>query len=48
VELKPSGDFELSFDTGQTAQGSRRYRNAIASIEAKGNLQNPSNTYPVP
>ena len=46
VELKPSGDFELSFDTGQTAQGSRRYRNAIASLETKGNLQNPSNTYP--
>ena len=48
VELKPSGDFELSFDTGQTAQGSRRYRNAIAALEAKGNLQNPSNTYPAP
>ena len=30
------------------AQGSRRYRNAIAAIEAKGNLQNPSNTYPTP
>ena len=48
VELKPSGDFELSFDTGQTAQGSRRYRNAIAALEAKGNLQNPSTTYPAP
>lgn len=46
VELKPSGDFELSFDTGQTVTGSRRYRNAIASIEMKRNLQNPSNTYP--
>ena len=33
VELKPSGDFELTFDTGQTAVGSRRYRNAIASLE---------------
>jgi hypothetical protein len=33
VELKPSGDFELTFDTGQTILGSRRYRNAIASLE---------------
>ena len=33
VELKPSGDFELTFDTGQTVAGSRRYRNAIASLE---------------
>lgn len=46
VELKPSGDFELTFDTGQTVTGSRRYRNAIESIETKRNLQNPSNTYP--
>jgi LytTr DNA-binding domain len=46
VELKPSGDFELSFDTGQTVVGSRRYRNAIESLETKRNLQNPSNTYP--
>ena len=33
VELKPSGDFELTFETGQTVAGSRRYRNAIASLE---------------
>jgi hypothetical protein len=33
VALKPSGDFELTFDTGQTIAGSRRYRNAIASLE---------------
>ena len=33
VALKPSGDFELTFDTGQTAVGSRRYRNSIASLE---------------
>lgn len=33
VELKSSGDFELTFDTGQTILGSRRYRNAIASLE---------------
>jgi hypothetical protein len=44
VELKPSGDFELTFDTGQTVVGSRRYRNAIASLETKRNPHNPSNT----
>lgn len=33
VEWKPSGDFELTFDTGQTVAGSRRYKNAIASLE---------------
>ena len=33
LELKPSGDFELTFDTGHTIQGSRRYRDAIASLE---------------
>jgi len=33
IELKPSGDFELTFDTGQTIQGSRRYRSAITSLE---------------
>ena len=33
LELKPSGDFELTFDTGQTVQGSRRFRDAIASLE---------------
>jgi hypothetical protein len=33
VALKPSGDFELTFDGGQTILGSRRYRNAIASLE---------------
>ena len=36
LEMKPSGDFELTFDTGQTIQGSRRYRNAIASLERIG------------
>lgn len=36
LEMKPSGDFELTFDTGQTVQGSRRYRNAIASLERIG------------
>jgi LytTr DNA-binding domain len=33
VELKSSGDFELTFETGQTVAGSRRYRTAIASLE---------------
>ncbi|MGY8678691.1 LytTR family DNA-binding domain-containing protein [Bradyrhizobium sp. UFLA05-153] len=32
VDLKPSGDFELTFDNGQTLQGSRRYRLAVASL----------------
>ncbi|MCP3470039.1 LytTR family transcriptional regulator [Bradyrhizobium sp. CCGUVB1N3] len=32
VDLKPSGDFELTFDNGQTLQGSRRYRPAVASL----------------
>ena len=30
----PSGDFELTLDTGQSVFGSRRYRQAVASIEA--------------
>ncbi len=33
VEMKPSGDFELTLDTGQTVQGSRRYKNAVASLD---------------
>ena len=35
-ELKPgaNGDFELTLDTGQAISGSRRYRDAVASIEA--------------
>ncbi|KJC55774.1 histidine kinase [Bradyrhizobium sp. LTSPM299] len=33
VELKPSGDFELSCDNGQMIQGSRRYRSAIAGFD---------------
>jgi hypothetical protein len=32
VDFKPSGDFELTFDTGQTLGGSRRYRPAVASL----------------
>jgi len=33
MEMKPSGDFELTFDTGQTVVGSRRYRSAVASLD---------------
>jgi hypothetical protein len=32
VDMKPSGDFELTFDTGQTLQGSRRYRDAVTVL----------------
>ena len=32
VDLKASGDFELTFDNGQTLGGSRRYRPAVASL----------------
>jgi DNA-binding LytR/AlgR family response regulator len=39
VELKPSGDFELSCDNGQMIQGSRRYRSAIAGF---GRVQSAS------
>jgi LytTr DNA-binding domain len=34
VDLKPSGDFELTFDGGQTLQGSRRYRPLVAGLGA--------------
>lgn len=30
----PNGDFELTLDAGQSVSGSRRYRQAVASIEA--------------
>lgn len=33
METKPSGDFELTFDTGQTVLGSRRYKTAVASLD---------------
>ncbi|GLH75266.1 hypothetical protein SSBR45G_01740 [Bradyrhizobium sp. SSBR45G] len=29
----PSGDFGLTFDTGKTVQGSRRFRGAVAQVE---------------
>jgi hypothetical protein len=34
LKAGPNGDFELTLDTGQAIAGSRRYRSAIASIEA--------------
>ena len=33
VQSKPSGDFDLTFDTGHTVQGSRRYRSAVSSLD---------------
>ena len=35
VDLKPSGDFELAFDNGQSLGGSRRYRPAVASLGSR-------------
>jgi hypothetical protein len=32
LQAGPSGDFELTLDTGQTVSGSRRYRGAVASV----------------
>jgi hypothetical protein len=32
LQTGPSGDFELTLDTGQTVSGSRRYRGAVASV----------------
>jgi hypothetical protein len=33
MHSKPSGDFDLTFDTGHTVQGSRRYRSTVASLD---------------
>ncbi|WP_240535810.1 LytTR family DNA-binding domain-containing protein [Bradyrhizobium sp. STM 3809] len=33
LSVLPSGDFSLTFDTGQSIQGSRRYRSAVAQLE---------------
>lgn len=33
VAVRPSGDFDLTFDTGHRVQGSRRYRSAVAALE---------------
>lgn len=36
LTAKPSGDFDLTFDTGETVQGSRRYRSAVNPSETTG------------
>jgi hypothetical protein len=33
LKAGPNGDFELTLDTGQAVSGSRRYRDAVASME---------------
>ena len=33
VETRPTGDFELTFDTGQTLIGSRRYRASVEPVD---------------
>lgn len=33
VQAKPSGDFDLTFDSGHKIAGSRRYRSAVASLD---------------
>jgi hypothetical protein len=33
VEMKASGDFELTLDTGHTVQGSRRYKKTVAALD---------------
>jgi hypothetical protein len=33
LQSKPSGDFDLTFDTGHSVVGSRRYRDAVAAID---------------
>jgi hypothetical protein len=33
VQSKPSGDFELTFDSGHTVAGSRRYRAAVTPLD---------------
>lgn len=33
LSVLPSGEFGLTFDTGQSVQGSRRYRGAVAHLE---------------
>jgi DNA-binding LytR/AlgR family response regulator len=32
LQSGPSGDFELTLDTGQVVSGSRRYRSAVESV----------------
>ena len=39
VSVRPSGDFDLTFDTGHAVQGSRRYRSAVATLEQASGLR---------
>jgi LytTr DNA-binding domain len=39
LTAKPSGDFDLTFDTGETVQGSRRYRSAVDLRDTASALQ---------
>jgi DNA-binding LytR/AlgR family response regulator len=48
LSLGPNGDFELTLDTGQVVPGSRRYRDAIASIAAANALSATGGSRPHP
>jgi hypothetical protein len=39
LTARPSGDFDLTFDTGETVQGSRRYRSAVNLRDTASALQ---------
>ncbi|MGJ5035345.1 LytTR family DNA-binding domain-containing protein [Bradyrhizobium sp. HKCCYLRH3059] len=39
LSVLPTGDFGLTFDNGQSAQGSRRYRSAVAQLEQTASLR---------
>ncbi|MGJ4881617.1 LytTR family DNA-binding domain-containing protein [Bradyrhizobium sp. HKCCYLRH3097] len=39
LSVLPTGDFGLTFDNGQSAQGSRRYRSAVAQLEHTASLR---------
>lgn len=46
LKAGPNGDFELTLDTGQAIAGSRRYRDALASIEAPATRPAPVSNGP--
>lgn len=39
LSVLPTGDFGLTFDNGQSVQGSRRYRSAVAQLEHTASLR---------
>ena len=39
VSVRPSGDFDLTFDTGHAVQGSRRFRSAVVTLEQASGLR---------